>query len=323
MGRAALLQPSDRIYVAGHRGLAGSAILRRLERGGYRNLVVRTHAELDLIRQDDVEAFFRAERPDHVFLAAAKVGGILANDTLRADFLYQNLMIQSNVIHAAWRHGAKKLLFLGSSCIYPREAPQPMREEQLLTGRLEPTNEPYAIAKIAGIKLCGAFNAQYGTDFMSVMPTNLYGPGDNYDLAGSHVFPALLRKAHEARRDRLAEMVVWGSGTPRRELMYSDDFADACVFLMERFTAAEVGEFVNVGTGVEHTITDIARTAARAAGFTGSLRFDPSKPDGMPRKVMDVSRLRRLGWTASTAFEEGAVLAYRDYLDRFDAVAAA
>jgi GDP-L-fucose synthase len=317
------MRPQDRIYVAGHRGLAGSAIVRRLRAGGYANLALRTHAELDLTRQDDVEAFFAEERPSHVFLAAAKVGGILANNTYRADFIYHNLAIQNNVIQAAHRSGVAKLLFLGSSCIYPKLAPQPMREEHLLTGPLEPTNEPYAIAKIAGIKLCAAYNAQYGTDFMAVMPTNLYGPGDNYDLAASHVLPALLRKAHEAKIAGARQMTVWGSGTPLREFLYSDDLADACVFLMERCTARDLGEFINVGTGEEHSITEIARAVAKVVGFDGELVFDPGKPDGTPRKVMDVSRINRLGWSPSTTFIRGIELAYRDFTDRYSSIAAA
>jgi len=318
-----LMRPEDKIYVAGHRGLAGSAILRRLRAAGYCNIVTRTHAELDLTRQEAVEAFFAAERPQHVFLAAARVGGILANNTYRAEFLYENLAIQTHVLHAAHRWGAAKLMFLGSSCIYPKLAPQPMREDALLTGPLEPTNEPYAIAKIAGIKLCAAYNTQYDADFMAVMPTNLYGPGDNYNLAASHVLPALLRKAHEAKVAGVKQLVVWGSGTPLREFLYSDDLADACVFLMERYSARDIGEFINVGTGEEHTITAIARAVAEVVGFDGELIFDRTKPDGTPRKVLDISRLRQLGWTPKTGFVRGIELAYRDFIERYATIAAA
>jgi GDP-L-fucose synthase len=308
------LKVEDRIYVAGHRGLVGSALVRNLHARGYANIVTRTHAELDLTDQAAVRRFFETERPDHVFLAAAKVGGILANNTYPADFIYQNLMMQSNIIHAAYLSGAKKLLFLGSSCIYPRLAPQPMREDYLLTGALEPTNEPYAVAKIAGIKMCGAYNRQYGTNYISVMPTNLYGPGDNYDLTNSHVMPALLRKMHEARQRGDREVVVWGSGTPRREFLYSDDMADACVFLMENHDAQAIGEFVNIGVGHDVTIRELAELAAKTVGFAGELAFDTGKPDGTPQKLLDVSRLNALGWRAATSLEDGMALAYRDFL---------
>ena len=310
------LHPDARIYVAGHRGLVGSAIMRRLSAGGYGNVITRSHAELDLTDQSAVDAFFRAERPDHVFLAAARVGGIQANNTYRADFIYQNLMIEANVIHAAYQHGVKKLLFLGSSCIYPKHAPQPMEEGALLTGVLEPTNEPYAIAKIAGIKMCGAYNSQYGTNFMSVMPTNLYGPGDNYDLNNSHVLPALIRKMHEAKIQSAREVVVWGSGSPRREFLYSDDLADACIFLMERYNAADIGEFVNVGSGQEVTIREAAGLIAEVVGFDGELVFDASKPDGTPRKLLDVSKMQQMGWKAKTGLREGIARACDDYLTR-------
>ncbi len=324
--------PDSRIYVAGHRGLVGSAIVRRLTsppplagegrgEGGYTNILTRTHSELDLTDQSAVDAFFKKERPEYVFLAAAKVGGIYANNAYRADFIYQNLMIESNLIHASYRHGVKKLLFLGSSCIYPKLAPQPMKEEHLLTGLLEPTNEPYAIAKIAGIKMCDAYNRQYGTNFMSAMPTNLYGPGDNYDLQGSHVLPALIRKMHEAKVQNAKEVVVWGTGSPRREFLYSDDLADACVFLMERYNAADVGEFINIGVGKEITIREAAELIADVVGFRGNLVFDTSKPDGTPRKLLDVSRLQALGWQPKTGFREGITRAYADYLQNSALVA--
>jgi len=317
--------PDSRIYVAGHRGLVGSAIVRRLTspsplagegrgEGGYTNIITHTHAELDLTDQRAVNGFFEKERPEYVFLAAAKVGGIYANNTYRADFIYQNLMMESNIIQASHRHGVKKLMFLGSSCIYPKHAPQPMKEEYLLTGLLEPTNEPYAIAKIAGIKMCDAYNRQYGTNFMSVMPTNLYGLGDNYDLQNSHVLPALIRKMHEAKARGAKEVVVWGSGTPKREFLYSEDLADACVFLMEKYNASDIGEFINIGTGREITIRELAELIAEVVGFRGKLVFDASKPDGTPRKLLDVSRLQALGWQAKTGFREGITRAYADYL---------
>lgn len=317
------MEQSDKIFVAGHRGLAGSAIARRLHSAGYANVVTRTHAELDLTDALATRAFFAAERPKHVFLAAAKVGGILANNTYPAEFLHQNLAIQTHVIDAAYRNGTQKLLFLGSSCIYPKLAPQPLREDALLTGPLEPTNEAYAIAKIAGIKMCAYYNRQYGTDFMAAMPTNLYGPGDSYDLANSHVLPALIRKAHEAKLAGNRELVVWGTGTPLREFLYSDDLGDACVFLMERCHARDLGEFINVGTGREISIRDLAHTVARVVGFAGELMFDATKPDGTPRKVMDVSRIERLGWRARTEFVHGIELAYRDFLARYELIARA
>ncbi|MBU1691821.1 MAG: GDP-L-fucose synthase [Gammaproteobacteria bacterium] len=311
------MQSSDKIYVAGHRGLVGSALMRRLEKGGYSNIVTRTHAELDLKDQRAVTEFFAQEKPVHVFLAAAKVGGIVANNTYPADFIYQNLMIQSNVIHAAYSNGVKKLLFLGSSCIYPKFAPQPMKEEHLLTGVLEPTNEPYAVAKIAGIKMCGAYNRQYGTNFMSVMPTNLYGLGDNYDLQNSHVMPALIRKMHEAKTRGDAQVSVWGSGTPRREFLYGDDMADACVFLMENRDAKDVGEFVNIGVGEDITIRELAERVAKVVDFQGELVFDSSKPDGTPQKLLDVTHLNKLGWRAKTAMDEGIGKAYQDFMQRY------
>jgi len=300
-----------RIYVAGHRGMVGSAIVRRLRRAGYANLVLRTRAELDLTEQAAVQRFLAEQRPDYVFVAAAKVGGIQANNTYRAEFLYQNLMIELNLVHAAWRAGVERLQFLGSSCIYPRDCAQPIREEYLLGGALEPTNEPYAIAKIAGIKLCESYNRQYGTRYLSLMPTNLYGPNDNYDLETSHVLPALIRKSHEAKVRGDAELVVWGSGRPLREFLYVDDLADACVFAMEH----GIGDgLYNVGTGSDVSIRELAATVMDVVGFDGRIVFDASKPDGTPRKLLDVGRLRELGWSASTPLREGIALAYRDFL---------
>jgi len=295
------------IFVAGHRGMVGSAICRRLAAGGYPAVVTRTHAELDLLDQRDVHAFLADERPDYIFIAAAKVGGIQANDTYRADFLYQNLQIEANLIHGAHLAGVQRLMFLGSSCIYPRDCPQPIREEYLLTGPLEQTNEPYAIAKIAGIKLCESYNRQYGRRYVSAMPTNLYGPNDNYDLATSHVLPALLRKAHEAKLRGDPEFVVWGSGTPRREFLYVDDLADACVHLMEQNADAAL---LNIGTGSDVTIRELAETVMDVVGYQGRIVFDRSKPDGTPRKLLDVSRAAALGWTARTALRDGIAQAY-------------
>jgi GDP-L-fucose synthase len=300
-----------KIYVAGHRGMVGSAIVRRLTAAGYDNIVTRTHAELDLANQAAVHAFMRQAQPDYLFLAAAKVGGIHANNTYRADFIYQNLMIEANLIQAAHAAGVQRLLFLGSSCIYPRDCPQPIREEYLLTGPLEQTNEPYAIAKIAGIKLCESFNRQYGTRYVSVMPTNLYGPNDNYDLNNSHVLPALLRKAHEAKLRGDGKLEVWGSGKPMREFLHVDDMADACIFLMEREEIAD-GLF-NVGTGTDVTIRELAETICATVGFAGELAFDASKPDGTPRKLLDVSRMKQLGWSARIPLREGIAQTYRDY----------
>ncbi len=306
-----------RVYVAGHRGLVGSALMRRLQQGGYDDIVCRSHGELDLKNQAAVNAFFAETHPEWVFLGAAKVGGILANATYPAQFIYDNLIIASNVIEAAYRHGVNKLLFLGSSCIYPKFAPQPLTEDALLTGPLEPTNEPYAIAKIAGIKLCHAYNREYGTDYLSVMPTNLYGPGDNYDLQNSHVLPALIRKMHEAKLTGAASVTIWGTGTPRREFLYSDDLADACVYLMEHCTAAQTGELVNIGVGEDLTIKDLAQTVAAIVGYAGELSFDTSKPDGTPRKILDVSKLHGLGWQAKTALEVGIRQAYADFLANY------
>jgi len=308
------LNPNSKIYVAGHRGLVGSALVRRLAAGGYRNILTRTHAELDLTRQAAVQEFFGTHRPEYVFLAAAKVGGIYANSTYPADFIVDNLLITTNVVQAAYRQRVGKLLFLGSSCIYPKLAPQPMKEEYLLTGALEPTNEAYALAKIAGIKMCAAYHRQYGSDFLSVMPTNLYGLGDNYDLENSHVLPALIRKMHEAKQRGDREVVVWGTGRPRREFLYCDDLADACVFLMERHSARDLGEFINIGVGTDLTVRELAELVAKVVNFTGRLAFDTSKPDGTPQKLLDVSRLTRLGWRAKTELMDGIVLTYRDYL---------
>ena len=316
------MRKGDKIYVAGHRGLAGSALLRRLKSGGYASLVIRTHAELDLVDQAAVQRFFESERPDHVFLAAAKVGGIHANNTCPADFIFQNLAIQNNVIHCAWRSGVKRLLFLGSSCIYPRQCPQPMKEEYLLTGPLEPTNEPYAIAKIAGIKTCAAFNRQYGTNYLCVMPTNLYGPGDNYDLDSSHVLPALLRKMHEAKVAGARKVTVWGSGAPRREFMFSDDMADASVFVMEHCTPEQIGEFANIGTGADISIRELAHSIARVVGHRVELDFDSSKPDGMPRKLLDTRLINSLGWRSRTDLEAGLKLAYHAFLEETAATSA-
>jgi GDP-L-fucose synthase len=292
----------SKIYIAGHRGMVGSAIVRALEIQGFKNLVYRTSKELDLTDQKQVQAFFENEKPEYVFLAAAKVGGIVANNTYRADFIYQNLMIQNNVIHAAYENEITKLMFLGSSCIYPKNAPQPLKEEFLLSGLLEPTNEPYAIAKIAGIKMCEAYRDQYGCNFISVMPTNLYGPNDNYDLNNSHVLPALLRKFIEAKNNGDQSVTIWGSGTPLREFLHVDDLADACLFLMRNYNEKE---FLNVGVGHDISIIDLAKMVKEIVGFEGEIILDKSKPDGTPRKLMDVSRLRELGWVASIQLRDG------------------
>ena len=306
------MNPDSSIFVAGHRGLVGSAIVRRLEASGFRNLVLRDRAELDLTRQEAVERFFAASRPEYVFLAAAKVGGILANNSYPAQFLQDNLVIQSNIIDAAWRNGTRKLLFLGSSCIYPKHAPQPMPEDCLLTGPLEPTNEWYAIAKIAGLKMCQAYRRQYGFDAISAMPTNLYGPGDNFSLQNSHVLPALLRKFHEAKEAGAAQVEVWGTGTPRREFLHVDDLANACVFLMQTYQGES---WVNVGWGRDETIAELADTIRRVVGFQGSLRFDSSKPDGTPRKLLDTRRLTELGWTPKIGLEAGIRSTYEWFLN--------
>lgn len=306
------MNESDRIYVAGHRGLAGSAIVRELERTGYRNLVLRTSDELDLRNQAAVDAFFATERPDHVYLAAAKVGGIRANDAYPADFIRDNLAIQTNVIHSAWRVGVRKLCFLGSSCIYPRLAPQPMREEALLTGPLEPTNQWYAIAKIAGIKMCQAYRRQHGFNAISLMPTNLYGPGDNFDPENSHVLPALMRRFHEAKVRGDAEVVVWGTGNPRREFLHVDDLAGAAAFLMRAYEGEDP---VNVGCGSDVTIRELAELMAETVGFGGALRFDSSRPDGTPRKLLDVSRIVGLGWRPRVALRDGVAATYRWFVE--------
>jgi GDP-L-fucose synthase len=347
------MNKNSRIYVAGHTGLVGSAIFRRLQAEGHTNLIVRSHKDLDLTRQTEVEAFFKAEKPEYVFLAAARVGGILANNTYPAEFIYQNLLIETNVIHAAYLAGARKLLFLGSSCIYPRECPQPMKEEYLLSGELEPTNEPYAIAKIAGIEMCRSYNRQYGTRFISVMPTNLYGSDDNFDLETSHVLPALIRKFHEdkirgaklpedrgeeksvgggtikvrgksvfASSERLsasapqtsnASVTIWGTGTPRREFLHVDDLADACVFLMKNYDESEI---INIGVGKDITIRELAELIRDIVGFQGSIQYDSSKPDGTPRKLLDVSRLRSLGWQPKISLREGIEKTYRWYVEK-------
>lgn len=307
------MEKNAKIYVAGHRGMVGSAIFRKLKAEGYTNLVIRNSQELDLRNQQAVADFFAAEKPDYVFLAAAKVGGIVANNTYRADFLYENLAIQNNVIHQAYLQGAKKLLFLGSSCIYPKLAPQPLKEDYLLTGLLEPTNEPYAIAKIAGIKLCDAYRDQYGCNFISVMPTNLYGYNDNYHPENSHVLPALIRKFHEAKTSGAASVTVWGTGSPLREFLFADDLADACYFLMQEYNEAGL---VNIGTGHDLSIKDLALLIKEVVGFTGDLVFDTSKPDGTPRKLLDVSKLHTLGWKHRIALQDGLALAYQDFLKK-------
>jgi len=313
-----------KIYVAGHRGLVGSAIVRRLQAGGFRNIATRAHAELDLIDQSAVRAFFERDKPEYVFVAAAKVGGILANDTYPAEFIRDNLAIQTNVIHEAWRAGVKRLLFLGSSCIYPRDCPQPIREEYLLTGPLEATNRAYAIAKIAGIEMCWSYNRQYGTRFLAVMPTNLYGPGDNYDLQNSHVLPALIRRMHEAKERGDAEVAVWGTGEPRREFLYSDDMADACLFLVsmpdEGFSSLiahpSSPPLINIGCGADLTIRELAERVATTVGFKGAMKFDASKPDGTPRKLLDVRRLFSLGWRPAIDLDAGIKAAYLDFQQR-------
>ena len=306
------MDKDSKIYVAGHRGMVGSAIVRELRRQGYGNLVLRTHAELDLTRQEAVEAFFAAEKPEYVFLAAAKVGGIAANQHAPADFLYQNMILEMNVIHAAWQYGCRKLAFLGSSCIYPRLAPQPMTENCLLTGALEKTNEAYALAKISGLKYCEYLNRQYGTDFISVMPTNLYGPNDNYHPEHSHVLPALIRRFHEAKVAGLKEVTCWGDGSPLREFLYVDDLANLCVFLMNHYSGNET---VNAGTGKELTIKALTELVAKVVGYTGQIRWDASRPNGTPRKLLDVSKATALGWTYKTELEDGIRLAYEDFLN--------
>jgi len=302
-----------KIYVAGHKGMVGSAIKRRLEAEGYRNLVFRSHAELDLTRQAEVEDFFSSEKPEYVFLSAAKVGGIMANSTYPAEFIYQNIMISTNIIHSSYKAGVKKLLNLGSSCIYPKNAPQPLKEEYLLTNTLEPTNEAYAIAKIAAIKLCRYYNEQFGTDYLSVMPTNLYGPGDNFDLEKSHVLPALIRRFHEAKEGNMPYVTLWGTGTPLREFLYVEDLADACVHVMQNFHAKEIGEFVNIGAGRDLPIKDLAELVAGIVGYEGEIRWDSTKPDGMAKKLLDVSRINGMGWKACTTLSQGIKQTYDWY----------
>ncbi|HVJ25732.1 MAG TPA: GDP-L-fucose synthase [Burkholderiales bacterium] len=318
------VERNARIYVAGHTGLAGSALVRSLRAKGFTNLLLRQHAELELTDAAAVRRFFEAERPEHVIVAAAKVGGIMANDTYPADFIHQNLAIGNNVIHEAWRNGVRRLLYLGSSCIYPRDCPQPMKEEYLLTGPLEPTNRAYALAKIAGIETCWSYNRQHGTKFLAAMPTNLFGPNDQYDLQNSHVLPALIRKAHEAKTGGARELVIWGTGKPKREFMYSDDMADACVFLLtladehyERLVGPDTVPLINVGTGDDLTIAELAALVCEVVGFRGAIAHDTSKPDGTPRKLLDVSKLLALGWRPRVGLREGIALAYEDYRQRF------
>jgi GDP-L-fucose synthase len=303
---------NDKIYIAGHRGMVGSAILRQLKAEGYTNFILRTSSELDLRNQQAVADFFIKEKPDYVFLAAAKVGGIIANNTYRGDFIYENLMIQNNVIHQSYVNNVKKLMFLGSSCIYPKMAPQPLKEEYMLTGELEPTNEPYAIAKIAGIKMCDAYRDQFGCNFISVMPTNLYGPNDNYDLKNSHVLPAMLRKFITAKRNKETSVTIWGTGSPKREFLHADDLAEACVFLMENYNEAGL---VNIGVGEDISILDLAILVKKVVGFEGEILTDTTKPDGTPRKLMDVSKLSSFGWKAKTSLEEGVQKVYNEIKD--------
>lgn len=309
------MEKSAKIYIAGHRGMVGSAILRKLQAEGFQNFILKTSKELDLMNQKAVEDFFQSEKPEYVFLAAAKVGGIVANNTYRADFLYENLAIQNNVIHSSYLTGVKKLMFLGSSCIYPKLAPQPLKEDYLLSGFLEPTNEPYAIAKIAGIKMCEAYRSQYNCDFISVMPTNLYGPNDNYDLQNSHVLPAMIRKFHEAKVNNSPSVNLWGTGSPMREFLHADDLAEACYYLMQNFSEAG---FVNIGTGTDVTIKELAETVKKTVGFEGELVWDTTKPDGTPRKLMDVSKLHSYGWKHKIELGEGVGLAYHDFLENHE-----
>ncbi|MGP1446122.1 MAG: GDP-L-fucose synthase family protein [Candidatus Limimorpha sp.] len=306
-----MMEKNSKIYVAGHRGMVGSAIVRELKRQGYDNILTRTRQELDLTRQEAVEAFFEAEKPEYVFLAAAKVGGIVANESALADFMYDNIILEMNVIHAAWKNGCKKLEFLGSSCIYPRKAPQPMKESYLLTGALEQTNEAYALAKISGLKYCEFLNRQYGTDYISVMPTNLYGPNDNYHPTHSHVLPALIRRFHEAKSNNLKSVTCWGDGSPLREFLYVDDLANLCVFLMNRYSGSET---VNAGTGKELTIRELTGLVAKVIGYRGEILWDASKPNGTPRKLLDVTKAKQLGWVYKTELEDGIRLAYQDFL---------
>ena len=306
------MDKNSKIYVAGHNGMVGSAIVRELKKQGYTNLILKSHNELDLTNQADVEKFFASEKPEYVFLAAAKVGGIVANNSALADFMYDNMILEMNVIHSAWKNGCKKLEFLGSSCIYPRMAPQPLKEEYLLTGELEKTNEAYALAKISGLKYCEFLNKQYGTDYISVMPTNLYGPNDNYHPEHSHVLPALIRRLHEAKINNQSEVICWGDGTPLREFLYVDDLAELCVFLMNNYSGNET---INAGTGKEITIKDLVNLVAKVVGYTGTIKWDTSKPNGTPRKLLDVSKTTKLGWKYKTELEDGIKLAYDDFLN--------
>jgi len=308
------MDKESKIYIAGHRGLVGSALKKKLESKGYINLICRTHSELDLTNQQAVHKFFAEEKPEYVFLAAAKVGGILANSTYPAQFIYENLMIEANIIHSSYKYGVKKLLFLGSSCIYPKFAPQPLKEKYLLTDLLEETNEAYAVAKIAGIRLCKHYNQQYGTNFISVMPTNLYGPNDNFDLETSHVMPALIRKFHEAKINNEPEVIVWGTGKPLREFMHVEDMADACVFLMENYDFFEIGEFVNIGIGEDIPISELVEIIKEIVGFEGKIKYDTLKPDGTPRKLMDVTKLNDLGWKAKISLRDGIKATYESYM---------
>jgi GDP-L-fucose synthase len=306
------MENNARIFVAGHRGLVGSALVRSLTKQGFENIVVRTRAELDLTDQAAVQQFFADEKPEYVFLAAAKVGGIYANSTYPAEFAYSNMQIQNNIVHSSWQNGVKKLCFLGSSCIYPKYAPQPIPESALLTGELEPTNKAYALAKIAGITMCQSYNVQYGTKFISVMPTNLYGPGDNYHPQDSHVVPALIRRFHEAKVNADPQVVIWGTGNPRREFLFADDCADACIYLMDHYDDSEI---VNIGSGIEVAIKDLAEVIKRVVGYKGELKFDPTKPDGTPRKLLDCSKIHALGWSHSVELEDGVAQAYEDFLN--------
>lgn len=312
------MDKSDKIFIAGHAGLVGSAVKRKLESEGYGNVIVRSYPDLDLTNQQDVESFFSSEKPEYVFLCAAKVGGIFANSTYPAEFIYENIMIAANVIHASYRHDVRKLLNLGSSCIYPKLAPQPLKEDYLLTGELEPTNEPYAIAKIAAIKLCRYYNKQYETDFISVMPTNLYGPGDNFDLETSHVLPALIRRFHEAKEQGNLAVTLWGTGRPKREFLYVDDLAEALVYLMSRCDASTMGEFVNIGIGKDMTIMELAVLVKGIVGYQGDIQWDTSKPDGTPQKLLDVTRIEGLGWKARIGLKEGIQNTYNWYLGKMN-----
>lgn len=305
------MQTTSKIFIAGHRGLVGSALVRKLTEKGFTNLLLKSRSELDLTNQPAVEAFFEKERPEFIFLAAAKVGGIYANNTYPAEFIFSNMQVQMNIINEAWKYEAKKLLFLGSSCIYPKHAPQPMREDALLSGQLEPTNEPYAIAKIAGIIMCQSYNRQYGTNFISVMPTNLYGPNDNYHSENSHVLPALIRRFHEAKVSKAPKVTIWGTGNPTREFLYSDDLADACIFLMEKHSGNEI---VNIGSGIEVKIKELAQIVQKVVGFEGELDFDVTKPDGTPRKLLDCSKIHSMGWRHSVELEKGVAIAYQDFV---------